>query len=183
MPAYGYIVLASGTVAWLAPFLLHKRDAGPANQVDRRARWGMLLIVIAYSLLWQNSFWERSLPAWRSALSILFLVLAALLSWTSVRALGRQWRLDAGLNPDHELVMCGPYRVVRHPIYTSMLCMLCGTGFIVTPLPLLALSLAVFMIGTEIRVRTEEKLLASRFASRFVDYQRRVPAFIPFVKC
>ena len=43
---------------------------------------------------------------------------------TGVGALGRQWRIDAGLNSDHELVQSGPYRIVRHPIYTSMLCLL-----------------------------------------------------------
>jgi len=86
------------------------------------------------------------------------------------------------LNPDHELVTSGPYRLVRHPIYTSMLFLLVGTGFMVTPLPMLLLSAAVFMFGTEIRVRIEDRLLASRFGDRFHGYRRRVPAYIPFAK-
>jgi protein-S-isoprenylcysteine O-methyltransferase Ste14 len=48
------------------------------------------------------------------------------------RSLGRQWRIDAGLNQDHELVTSGPYRVVRHSIYTSMLCVLIGTGCLIS---------------------------------------------------
>ena len=72
--------------------------------------------------------------------------------------------------------------MVRHPIYASMLAMLCGTGLMITPLPLLALSIAVFIIGAEIRVRIEDRLLASRFGDRFRDYQRRVPAYIPFLR-
>jgi protein-S-isoprenylcysteine O-methyltransferase Ste14 len=86
------------------------------------------------------------------------------------------------LNPDHELVTSGPYKLVRHPIYTSMLFLLAGTGFMITPLPMLLLSTAVFMFGTEIRVRIEDRLLASRFGDRFQEYQHRVPAYIPFVK-
>ena len=78
--------------------------------------------------------------------------------------------------------MSGPYRVVRHPIYTSMLCLLFGTGLLVTPLALLAVSVLVFIVGTEIRVRIEDRLLASRFNDKFLDYQRRVPAYIPFLK-
>ena len=180
--AYTYLILAAGWVTWMTPFLLLKRHARPAQKTDRRARWGVLLVAIAYSLLWQSKFWERSLPGWRAALSVLFMLLATLLSWTAPRALGRHWRIDAQLSADHELVTSGPYRVVRHPIYTSMLCVLLGTGFLITPLPLLALSVLVFMVGTEIRVRVEDGLLASRFGERFRDYQRSVPAYIPLLK-
>jgi protein-S-isoprenylcysteine O-methyltransferase Ste14 len=182
MSAYAYAILAAGWLIWLAPFFLAKRSTEPAQKLDRRARWGVLLVAIAYSMLWQSKFWERSVPLWRIALSVFFLLLAALLSWTGARALGRQWRIDAGLSSDHELVVSGPYRVVRHPIYTSMLCMLFGTGVMITPLPLLVLSALVFVVGTEIRVRIEDRLLASRFGERFRDYQRSVPAYIPYLK-
>jgi protein-S-isoprenylcysteine O-methyltransferase Ste14 len=182
MPAYAYAILAAGWITWLTPFFLAKRNTQPAKDLDRRARWGVLLVAIAYSMLWQSKFWERSLPGWRAALSIFLLLFAGLLSWTAARALGRYWRIDAGLSPDHELVTSGPYRVVRHPIYTSMLCVLLGTGFMITPLPLLVLSVLVFIVGTEIRVRIEDRLLASRFGDRFRDYQRSVPAYIPLLK-
>ena len=76
----------------------------------------------------------------------------------------------------------GPYRLVRHPIYTSMLFLLVGTGLMVTPLPMLLLSVAVFMFGTEIRVRIEDRLLAARFGDRFQQYKSRVAAYVPFVK-
>jgi protein-S-isoprenylcysteine O-methyltransferase Ste14 len=142
----------------------------------------MLLAALAYSILWQGKFWERCLPSWRLALSILFLLLAVSFSWTATRALGRHWRLDAAVVPGHELVTSGPYSLVRHPIYTSMLCLLLGTGFMITPLALLAIAMVVFVAGMEIRIRLEEKLLASRFRETFSDYQRRVPAYIPFLR-
>ena len=182
MRLYAYVLLVAGWLAWLTPFILQKRSAGPAKEVDHRARWGVLLVAIAYSLLWQNKFWERSLQGWQIVISTLFFLLAVLLSWTAARALGRQWRIEAGLNPDHELVTSGPYRVVRHPIYTSMLCVLLGTGVIVTPWWLLLLSFLVFILGTEIRVRIEERLLTSRFGDRFREYQHNVPAYLPLVK-
>jgi protein-S-isoprenylcysteine O-methyltransferase Ste14 len=182
MPAYAYAILAAGWLLWLTPFLLAKGNTRPAEKLDRRARWGILLVAIAYSILWQNHFWERPLQIWRAMLSIFIFVLGGILSWTGSRALGRQWRIDAGLNPDHELVTSGPYRVVRHPIYTSMLCVLIGTGCLITPPTALLLSMLVFIAGTEIRVRIEEKLLASRFGERFQEYRRNVSAYIPFVR-
>ena len=162
MPAHTYAILAAGWLIWLTPFFLVKRNSAKPEKRDRRARWGIVLEGLAYWLVWQSKFWARTPENWRVALSIFFFVSAGLLSWTAARTLGRQWRFDAGLNQDHELVQSGAYRVVRHPIYTSMLCLLLGTGFMITPLPMLVLSTLLFMIGAEIRVRIEDAAHQSR---------------------
>jgi protein-S-isoprenylcysteine O-methyltransferase Ste14 len=182
MPTYAYAILVVGWLLWLTPFLRARQTEQPAKQLDRRARWGILLVGIAYCLLWQGHFWERSPRPWQVALCIVCFALASLLSWTGARALGRQWRIDAGLSADHELITSGPYRFVRHPIYTSMLGVLLGTGTLITPWWLLLPSLLLLIIGTEIRVRIEDNLLASQFGDRFAEYQKRVPAYIPFPK-
>jgi protein-S-isoprenylcysteine O-methyltransferase Ste14 len=182
MPAYWYGILAAAWGIWLLPFSMAGRKREKSETVDKRARWGMLLEAIAYSLLWQGKFWLSSPATWRWSLSLLFFALAALLSWTSVSSLGSQWRVDAGIQSGHELVTRGAYRLVRHPIYASMLCMLLGTGLLITPLPLLAAALIVCAAGTEIRVRIEDRLLEVKFREVFRDYRRRVPAYIPFLK-
>jgi len=180
MPAYVFAIISAGWLAWGVPFFLVKR--GPsAERIDRRARWGILLEGIGFALVCPQPLWIASPAPWRVALGAASLATGAVLSWTSARALGRQWRFDAGLNPDHQLVQSGAYRIVRHPIYTSMLCMLAGTGLLLARLPLLALAIAFFLVGTEIRVRIEDRLLASRFGQEFDDYRRRVHAYLPFV--
>jgi protein-S-isoprenylcysteine O-methyltransferase Ste14 len=179
MRHYAYAMLAAAWLVWLLPFVLAARAVEPPCEVDHRARWGLRLEGVGYFILWTGSLWQRPVEAWRIGAAGFLLACAGLLSWTGTRALGRHWRIEAGLNAEHELVMCGPYRIVRHPIYTSMLCMLCGTGLVLTPwLPLLA-AVAVFLIGTEIRVRAEERLLAARFGEKFHHYRRAVPAYIP----
>jgi protein-S-isoprenylcysteine O-methyltransferase Ste14 len=182
VPAYAFAVLAAGWFLWLLPFFLVNKQKQPAKQVDRRARWGIILVGVAYAILWQGHFWQMQLRPWRLALSVVFFAFAALLSWTGTRALGRQWRVDAGLTADHQLVTVGPYRAVRHPIYTSMLCTLCGTGFLIAPWWLFLPSLLFFIAGTEIRVHIEEQLLASHFGEQFIEFKRRVPAYIPFLR-
>jgi len=185
MPAYVFSILATGWLLWAIPFvvLYAQRRSGRPAKVDRRARWGMLFLAVAYAVVWQGNFWTRSPGFLRIAACILLFAAAGTLSWTSTRALGRQWRFDAGLNSDHELVRSGPYRLIRHPIYTSMLCTLLGTGLLLaTPLKLLLPSIACYVIGTEIRVRIEEKLLAAQFGDEFLEYRCRVPAYIPFLK-
>lgn len=102
--------------------------------------------------------------------------------WTAVAHLGRQFRINAGLYNDHELVRTGPYAVVRHPIYASMLMMLLATSMLVTRWPWMVAAFVLFIAGTEIRVRTEDRLLASRFDEQFADYRQKVAAYLPFVR-
>jgi protein-S-isoprenylcysteine O-methyltransferase Ste14 len=181
VPAYAYFILAAGWLLWAMPFFLIRRGTkqSPAK-LDRRARWGIVLQAVAYTLLWQNRFWARSPGVWRISASVLFFLLGAALVWSAIRALGRQWRIDAGLNSDHELVRTGAYAIVRHPIYTSMLCLLLGAGLIVTPWPVLLIAVAVLLIGTEIRVRVEDALLADHFGEQFREYRNSVGAYLPF---
>jgi protein-S-isoprenylcysteine O-methyltransferase Ste14 len=174
MQALNYGIVAVGTVLWCLPFLLVRSKSRGSLTQDRRARWGIALKCAAYTLLWQGRFWERT-PALRQTLvaAILFAVACAL-SWSAAFALGRQLRLDAALSADHELVRSGPYRLVRHPIYTSMLGVLVGTGVLIAPWYLLAPAIVLFLIGAAIRIRVEDALLESRFGEQFRTYRLAV---------
>ena len=118
----------------------------------------------------------------RLAAAILFWVPAVVLFWAAVKHLGRQFRVTAGLYDDHQLVRTGPYALVRHPIYCALLAMLLSTICMITQWAWAIPAVVLFLAGTEIRVRTEDRLLASRFREDFADYRRRVPAYIPFVR-
>ena len=182
MPFYAYLLIVVSIVVWFYPFVpAHQKTSG-ASVVNKASRWGMLLQLAAFTLLWQGHFWARSLPLWRLAVSVLLFAFAIALSWTSSRALTGQMRIDAALGADHHLVRSGPYALVRNPIYTSMLLVICATGVIVAPWRLFVPAIVLFVIGTEIRVRIEENLLAGRFGEEFASYKRNVPAYIPFLR-
>ena len=97
----------------------------------------------------------------------------------AVRVLGKQWSLQARVLEDHKLVREGPYRFVRHPIYTGMLGMIMAAGLAWSHWIGFLIALTLFSIGTAIRVRSEEKLLREQFGSAYEEYAREVPAFIP----
>jgi protein-S-isoprenylcysteine O-methyltransferase Ste14 len=181
MPTYAYLLIVIGVIVWFYPFVPAHRGTTAASVVNSRSRWGLLLQFLAYALLWQGHFWTRSLPWWRAVVSVLLFALAAVLSWTSSRALAGQLRIDAALGADHRLVRSGPYAVVRNPIYTSMLLVLFAIGLIIAGWKLFVVALLLFVIGTEIRVRIEERLLASHFGEEFQAYKRSIPAYLPFV--
>ena len=116
-------------------------------------------------------------------LAVLLAPLAVVVGALAARSLGREFRIQAVVTEGHRLITSGPYRVVRHPIYASLLGLLLATGFTITAVAGAGLaSLAVFLVGTEIRVRAEDALLAARFGAEFEAYRKRTAAYIPFVR-
>ncbi len=176
-----YILIGVGTALWFAPFVLFWRGQRNPVRVNRKARWGMLLELVAYSLLWLGRFWELAPGAWQVAGSAALFALACLISWTATRALGKEFRVDAAVGADHELIRSGPYRIVRHPIYTSILCVMLATALLISGPLLTAISIAVFLTGTLIRMRAEDSLLEEHFGARFREYKGSVAGLIPFV--
>jgi protein-S-isoprenylcysteine O-methyltransferase Ste14 len=180
----GWAVLMASWFAWAYPFIFRAPHGQkrPSITLAGPTRAGLLLecaaILIAFTCREQSD----TFPWWRLVGTAVFGPIAALLSWTSVRHLGRQFRVNAGLYEDHELVTTGPYAIVRHPIYASLLAILAATLSLLTPWTCALLSLALFLAGTEIRVATEDGLLSSRFGARFAAYKARVKAYIPLVR-
>ena len=171
--------------AWIYPFLFRAPhfQKRPSVTASKPSLAGLSLEALGIFIAFVFRLPPDVRPgAARIAASALFAILASLLSWSSVRHLGRQFRIQAGLYEDHRLIRTGPYRLIRHPIFASLLSALLCTLLLLTPWQWCVVSLALFLLGTEIRIRTEERLLASRFPEEFPEYRRHVPAYLPFLR-
>ena len=137
--------------------------------------------MLGYACIWA---FVRPVGFEKSAASLIASMMlgppSVVLVWMAARHLDKQWRFEAALSEDHKLITTGPYRWLRNPIYASMLGMLLATGFAKTWWPLLIAGVIFFVIGTEIRVRAEERLLAARFGEEFARYKATTPAYFPF---
>lgn len=173
-------------------FLLRKRPPrAPDAKRDRIASLGILWQMCGYFLVFFQPPWQPFLPpvkllsgAVGTAFAILTIGIAAASGWlieSAVRTLGKQWAMRARLVEDHQLITVGPYAYIRNPIYTGMMGMLVATGLAMEHWILLIPALVIFVIGMEIRIRSEEKLLRAEFGDAFEDYARRVPAVVPWV--
>jgi protein-S-isoprenylcysteine O-methyltransferase Ste14 len=172
-------------VAWSLAFMRPKKQAEGQKAVvrDPASKWGIALETLGFGFAWayvRPQGFEKSVPS--LIISMILAPLAALFGASAARHLGKQWRFVAALSEDHELVQTGPYGFVRHPIYASMLGLLLATGFAWTWWPMFLAALFFFLVGTEIRVRAEDRLLADRFRNSFTAYRSRVRAYIPFVR-
>ena len=172
-------------------FWLRKR---PPKVREAKRDWtsliGLLLQSVAYWLVWFNTLrWKQLPPPARfeapvttSILAMLAVVIAIISVWmvnSAARRLGKQWALAARLVEGHELIQDGPYRLVRNPIYTGMFGMFLATGLIAARWIPFAIATVVFLAGTYIRIRSEERLLRQAFGPEFDAYARKVPAFLP----
>jgi protein-S-isoprenylcysteine O-methyltransferase Ste14 len=165
-----------------------KRGAAPgARQSDRKSLVGMLLQGVAYAICF-GLFRARFSPFFamsetsEAILGALTVALALGSTWFcyhAARTLGKQWALVARVIEGHELVRRGPYAIVRNPIYLAMFGMLIATALAVSRWQALVPAIAVYLLGTAVRIRSEENLLRAMFGTQFDDYARRVPAFLP----
>lgn len=175
---------------FLITFWLRKRTPRVREtKRDQTALIGMAMQGAGYFMVWFQPLQRRQFapvasgsPAVEWSLAVLAVAIAAASTWlvnAASRQLGKQWALAARLVEGHTLIQAGPYRFVRNPIYTGMFGMLLATGLVNTErLPLLVASL-VFIAGTCIRIRSEERLLREAFGPEFDAYTRKVPALIP----
>jgi protein-S-isoprenylcysteine O-methyltransferase Ste14 len=95
------------------------------------------------------------------------------------QTLGKNWSQTVTVKKDHELVTTGPYRYVRHPMYTGGLTACIGSAMIAGGawVFLFVVLGALFLW----RVGAEDKLMARQFPGEYPNYKKRTKALIPFL--
>ncbi len=105
----------------------------------------------------------------------------AVRGWAGV-ALGRMWSVHIEIRERHQLVTSGPYRWVRHPIYTAAFLEVIGSTIILhaywaaLSIPLLLWPVIAW------RIREEEAAMVSHFGEEYKRYIDQVPSVIPFLR-
>jgi protein-S-isoprenylcysteine O-methyltransferase Ste14 len=107
-------------------------------------------------------------------------IFGALLAISSRAMLGRNWSATVQLKQDHELITRGPYRLVRHPIYTGLLVLFLGNALMVGDWRGL-LAVAIVFVSFWRKLRLEETWLTQHFGESYTLYQARTKALIPAV--
>lgn len=181
------IVLAAWLTMLAVLTVRHVRLRRAAATRRTSSRVGLLLQALGYagvfgvrpSVVAGPAAWPGPPDALALGAAAMAVAGAAIVIW-SQQALGVQWSLTARLVAHHRLIISGPYAFVRHPIYSAMMLMLVATG-IVRATPLVSgAALALYVIGTLVRIRAEEALMREAFGVDWDRYRRRVPALVPW---
>lgn len=145
----------------------------------------VLPLVVAFHLLWRPEAhygWlaARFVPdtltvAW---LGVLLTAAGVAVAFWARYHLGANWSGVVTLKENHELIRTGPYRTIRHPIYTGILLMMFGTAVALGEVRGL-IALAVAWLSFYVKARHEESFLAQEFGPRFAEHSRHTGMFLP----
>ncbi len=187
-------ILLAGVLAMRIYSALKVRQAGehimPDREAVQREGRGLFAVRVVAGLLlgiWLIIYAVN--PAWTGVLSIPFpgwlrwagfglgLASLAFWIWTQV-ALGKQWSPQLQLRKQHQLITTGPYRRIRHPLYTAMLGYGTGLALVTASWPFVAL-VAVMIAWLPVRVSREEQMMVEQFGDEYKAYMRSTGRFLP----
>lgn len=163
------VVLAGAVISSWPAFRDWGRQALLADRPrsDMRARMGLLLqfvgLLLATSLM----------PMAKLRSDALTLVVTMLLAPASARLFWQAVRLTP--KDRNQLVTSGPYAWVRHPIYAAIGGLLIASGLLAAKPAGLLTGIAVYLAGSELRMRAEESSLLQEQGRLYRAYQASVP--------
>lgn len=181
-------------MTWLAFVVYWLWSARSAKRVALQESWIVRLtaywlpLIIAVMLLGPHRrlgpsiLHEQFLPHDDLVLSLgLALAVAGVALAIFSRAfLGRNWSATVQLKQDHELITDGPYRYVRHPIYTGLLLLFAGNAVMIGQWRGV-LAVAIVFVSFWRKLKVEEKWLAGHFGESYSAYRSRTKALIPAI--
>lgn len=103
-----------------------------------------------------------------------------LLAISARRHLGRNWSAEVRIGEGHQLIRTGPYRHLRHPIYTAMLGMFLGTAIASSQVHAL-LGIVILVVAYLRKTRLEENILRQTFGTDYDAYERETWSFVPLL--
>jgi protein-S-isoprenylcysteine O-methyltransferase Ste14 len=148
---------------------------------SRELRIRVVIVVAAVILVRLGAFRAHGhgTDPWREGIGLgLFALGLAFAIWARLH-IGRNWGTPMTQKDDPELVTTGPYRLVRHPIYSGILLGGIGTALALSWVWLTVVFLAgIYFVYS---ATVEERHLSGQFPDKYAAYARSTKMFVPFV--
>jgi len=95
------------------------------------------------------------------------------------KSLGRNWSMMLEIRKDHKLILNGPYKYVRHPMYTHFWTLMIFQGIMLDNWFLLAFGVITWGILYFLRIKQEEKMMIEEFGDEYIEYITRTWRLVP----
>lgn len=138
--------------------------------------WTLSLILYVTGLEWFN--FSLPLPMWLRWTGVGLMASCIPLSHWVYTALGEHFSRKLVLREDHRLVSSGPYKYVRHPMYSLLFLCALSTCLISGNILVMGTTLLVVAVML-VRIRKEETILSERFGEEYAAYRQKTGALLP----
>jgi protein-S-isoprenylcysteine O-methyltransferase Ste14 len=118
-------------------------------------------------------------PEWLRWAGAAMALAGILLLWSAHHHLGLSFHSLVVRKSDQRFVQTGPYRLIRHPIYTAYMLSYLGGGLLASNLVLTFVACPMFVLLVALRTDEEESAMVSQFGREYVDYMSRTGRFLP----
>jgi protein-S-isoprenylcysteine O-methyltransferase Ste14 len=137
---------------------------------------GFFLIFDAHPFIYGRMYHSQSIRIAGFALVLAGLLFAV---WARIH-LGKYWSGIITLKEGHELIRTGPYRFVRHPLYTGFLAAVVASAVVAATGDALV-GCVVILVAYLIKIHREESVLLREFGEKYQQYKSDVSALVPFL--
>jgi len=139
-----------------------------------------LLVMLAFVLYPRLVAWATlDVPEWVRWAGVALGLALAPANWWVLATLGANVSETVLTKRSHELVTTGPYRYVRHPLYTTGLLLLAALSLIAANWLLAGLAVAGLWLFLRVIIPREETALAAAFGERYEIYRRQTGRLLP----
>jgi protein-S-isoprenylcysteine O-methyltransferase Ste14 len=121
-------------------------------------------------------------PDWIRWLGGFVLAGGIALQGVSLHHLGKSFHSLVVAKENQALVETGPYRWIRHPIYSSYFMSYVGGGLLSSNWVLTVVPVTMYAILVTIRMEKEEKVMEELFGQKYFEYKRRTGRLLPRIK-
>lgn len=184
-----YVMRIIITVLWSVFILYWLLSAVGAKRSIRDQHWlrsagvRLLIMIITWLVFWllakQHLTFTASPTSFVMVIGTMLVATGIGLCLWARRCLGKNWGMPMSRIESSELITTGPYRLIRHPIYTGLITAFIGTALAINWLLLLPFVLAaVYFVYCAI---IEEQTMIQKFPAQYPDYKSRSKMLIPFI--
>ncbi len=140
---------------------------------------GLILIPLFWSFTPFMDSFNIGLPIWLRLLGVAISILSLFYFWWIHKTLGANWSPTLEIRKGHELIKIGPYKRIRHPMYTQIWLWAIAQTLIISNLIAGFSGIATWAILYFIRIPKEEKMMVENFGNEYIKYMKQTGRLLP----
>lgn len=185
-----YFLIGTAVLLFIITFILLSKDIFRTGMVKvhrikirkKESFWvAAIFLILCIGVIFGEFIKMRPATEWYNYAGIALIFFGGLIRIYSRKALDRFFSFEVIIQKDHKLITKGPYKQIRHPMYTGLSLILIGLAIALSSvygiLFLIILGIPVLLY----RISAEEELLIKEFGQEYLNYMEKTKKLVPYI--